>query len=149
MWLDYILVIPADSYAEKILLEDKFDQTNEFITKCGQNNFYISTTEEGFCRDSVFSLTAAYNNGAKPCQCDFDGSLSFECEMFGGQCPCKPNIIGRKCEICKAGYYGFPDCQPCNCPITAFCEPNTGKFKYLNYNKKKINYNAPTNVSES
>lgn len=75
----------------------------------------------------MFSITAGHNTGALPCQCDFEGSLSFECEKFGGQCKCRENIIGRRCETCKTGFYGFPDCRPCNCPSTAYCEPNTGQ----------------------
>jgi laminin alpha 3/5 len=82
----------------------------------------------GFCNDAVFSLTADYNNGALPCNCDFAGSLSFECEKFGGQCPCKPNVIGRHCEACRTGFYGFPDCKPCDCP-SVFCEAYTGKIQ--------------------
>lgn len=127
VYLDYVLVIPADIYTQRILQEDDFDRTGEFLNTCGSNHFNIDTETEGFCRDSVFSITAGYNNGALPCQCDYDGSLSFECDPFGGQCSCKPNIIGRKCEACKTGYYGFPECKPCNCPSTAYCEPNTGE----------------------
>ncbi|XP_017881365.1 laminin subunit alpha [Ceratina calcarata] len=126
IWLDYMLVIPTDQYNEKILKKIQFDQTKEFIKKCGYNHFHINATEEGFCRDSIFSLTANYNNRALPCNCELDGTISFECEKFGGQCPCKPNIIGRRCEICKTGFYGFPNCRPCNCPSTALCEPDTG-----------------------
>lgn len=127
IWLDYILVIPADQYNENILQKLQFDQTEEFIKKCGNNHFYVNVTEEGLCRDAIFSLTTHYNNRALPCNCDIDGTTSFECEKFGGQCPCKPNIIGRRCEICKTGFYGFPDCKPCNCPSTAICEPERGE----------------------
>lgn len=126
LWLDYILVVPREQYNEKILKKIQFDQTKEFIKKCGYNHFHINITEEGFCRDSIFSLTANYNNRALPCNCDIDGTISFECEKFGGKCPCKPNIIGRRCEICKTGFYGFPNCKPCNCPSTALCESETG-----------------------
>lgn len=125
IWLDYVLVIPADLYNEKILSKMQFDQTKEFIKRCGNNHFRINITEDGFCRDSSFSLTTNYNNGALPCNCDVEGSTSFECDKFGGQCPCRPNIIGRRCEICKTGFYGFPRCRPCNCP--ALCEPDTGR----------------------
>ncbi|EGI60824.1 PREDICTED: laminin subunit alpha [Acromyrmex echinatior] len=125
IWLDYILVIPADQYNEKILSKLQFDETNEFIKRCGSNHFHINVTEDGFCRDSTFSLTANYNNGALPCNCDGEGSTSFECEKFGGQCPCRSNIIGRRCEICKSGFYGFPRCRPCNCP--ALCERDSGR----------------------
>uniref|UniRef100_A0A671QX33 Laminin subunit beta-1-like n=1 Tax=Sinocyclocheilus anshuiensis TaxID=1608454 RepID=A0A671QX33_9TELE len=41
------------------------------------------------------------------CQCDPQGSLSAECDKVGGQCHCKPNVIGRKCDQCAPGTYGF------------------------------------------
>lgn len=128
VWLDHLIVIPADQYTSQLLHEENFDQTGEFISTCGHNHFYIDESTEGFCRDAVFSLTADYNNGALSCQCDYDGSLSFECERFGGQCQCKPNVIGRKCEACRTGFYGFPNCKPCDCPSTAVCEPITGIY---------------------
>ena len=28
-----------------------------------------------------------------------------------GQCNCKDNIGGEKCNECIGGYYGFPDCK--------------------------------------
>ncbi|XP_057663543.1 laminin subunit alpha [Diorhabda carinulata] len=127
VYLDYLLVVPADLYNEQNLEPETVDRTGEFISQCGNNHFNIDTSVKGFCRDSVFSITAGHNTGALPCQCDYVGSLSFECEKFGGQCQCKENIIGRKCEACKTGHYGFPDCKPCNCPSTAYCEPTTGE----------------------
>ncbi|KAJ8973563.1 hypothetical protein NQ317_009587 [Molorchus minor] len=127
IYLDYLLVIPADLYSDRNLEEEVLDRTGEFIETCGKNHFNVDVTQEGFCRDSVFSITAGHNLGALPCGCDFYGSESFECEKFGGQCHCKDHIIGRKCEACKTGYFGFPDCKPCNCPSTAYCEPTTGQ----------------------
>ena len=75
----------------------------------------------------MFSLTTDYNNGALECQCDSQGSESFECHAFGGQCPCKPHVIGRQCNRCQTGFFGFPDCRPCDCPSTALCDDNTGE----------------------
>lgn len=131
IWLDYILVIPTNEYKQNTLKRMKFDQTKEFIKKCGQNHFYIDVNETGFCRDSIFSLTSNYNNDVLYCDCDAEGSTNFECDKFGGQCPCLPNIIGRRCEICKTGFYGFPNCKPCNCPSAAFCEPETGLYHFV------------------
>lgn len=131
MYLDYILVIPADHYTERYLEEEELDRTGEFISTCGSNHFNIDTSHRGFCRDSVFSITAAHNTGALPCQCDYAGSISFECEKFGGQCRCKDNIIGRQCTACKTSYFGFPDCRPCHCPSMAYCEPQTGIMKWF------------------
>lgn len=144
VYLDYILIVPEDLYFPRILEEETFDRTGEFIATCGSNHFNIDIEEEGlfvlivcatlklnksfvgFCRDSVFSITAAYNNGALLCDCDFDGSLNYECDKFGGQCPCREHVIGRKCEACETGYYDFPNCKKCSCPSTALCEASTG-----------------------
>lgn len=41
------------------------------------------------------------------CQCDPQGSLSGECDKVGGQCRCKPNVMGRRCDQCAPGTYGF------------------------------------------
>ncbi|XP_058457360.1 laminin subunit alpha [Malaya genurostris] len=127
VWLDYILLVPADQFYEDLLHEETFDQTKEFIQKCGQDHFHIQLNASEFCKQAVFSLTADYNSGALPCNCDYYGSTSFECEQFGGQCQCKPYIIGRQCEACKTGYFGFPDCKPCDCPSTALCQKDTGE----------------------
>merc|ERR1712012_141781 len=33
-----------------------------------------------------------------------------------GQCDCKPNFSGLKCETCATGFYDFEnDCKDCNC----------------------------------
>lgn len=129
VYINQVLVIPAEQFNDDILKQDNLDQTGAFISKCGQNNFYLDPKTEAFCRESVFSLTSAYNNGALQCDCNFEGSTSFKCEKFGGQCPCKPNVIGRQCTECKNGYYDFPNCKPCDCPPTATCEEKTGNFQ--------------------
>jgi laminin alpha 3/5 len=95
VWLDYIILVPVEVYNDRLLNEDEFDQTTEFLKECGQDHFNVQLNASEFCKSSVFSLTAEYNVGALPCNCDIDGSKSFECEPFGGQCQCKPNIVGR------------------------------------------------------
>lgn len=95
VWLDYITLVPVEVYNKRLLVEDEFDQTNEFLKECGSDHFNIQLNASDFCKSSVFSLTTEYNVGALPCNCDIDGSKSFECEQFGGQCQCKANIIGR------------------------------------------------------
>ena len=80
---------------------------------CYENLDFISfrTPMSDFCEASLFTLTTEFNNGALECECDFDGSQSFNCDQNGGQCQCKPNVIGRTCSACRVGYYGFPRCQ--------------------------------------
>lgn len=41
------------------------------------------------------------------CLCDPQGSLSAECQPHGGQCRCKPNVVGRRCHRCSLGTFGF------------------------------------------
>ncbi|XP_071537849.1 laminin subunit alpha isoform X2 [Panulirus ornatus] len=127
LWLDYVLVFPAEQFTQEILHELPLDTTAEFINICGQDNFDINANATGFCKDAAFELTMEYNSGALPCQCDFYGSESFECNKFGGQCQCLPDVIGRRCNRCKTGFFGFPQCKPCDCPSTALCDPATGE----------------------
>ncbi|XP_036961278.1 laminin subunit alpha-5 isoform X1 [Acanthopagrus latus] len=126
LWLDYILVVPESSYSSSHLNEEPLDKSYDFISNCGQNSFYINpTTASPFCLGSAVSLSAFFNNGAMPCACHEVGAESDTCEQFGGQCSCRPNVIGRDCSMCATGYWGFPNCRPCNCG-TRLCEPVTG-----------------------
>lgn len=97
-------------------MKDSLFQTNpqklsqDFIKRCAGDNFNVPANDQ-FCRDAVFSLTTACNNDVKECGCHVNGSQSTQCNDFGGQCECFPNIIGRTCSQCKMGYYGFPNCK--------------------------------------
>lgn len=55
------------------------------------------------------------------CQCDPTGSVSKLCNEYGGSCQCKPNVVGRKCDRCAPGTYGF---GPEGC---------TGKFRIFHF----------------
>lgn len=37
------------------------------------------------------------------------------CDPSTGQCNCKGSFRGLNCNRCRSGYYGFPDCQACQC----------------------------------
>ena len=41
------------------------------------------------------------------CGCDSTGSTSNICQAVGGQCTCKPNVVGRTCNRCAPGTFGF------------------------------------------
>ncbi|MEE6464203.1 hypothetical protein FKM82_006212 [Ascaphus truei] len=125
--LEYILLVPADSYTQDLLHEKPLDKSFDFINICGENSFYINpVTSSEFCRTSAKSLVAFYNNGALPCDCHAEGATSPACNPTGGQCSCRPNIIGRRCSRCATGSYGFPLCRPCNCGHR-LCDEVTGR----------------------
>ncbi|XP_009989305.1 PREDICTED: laminin subunit alpha-3, partial [Tauraco erythrolophus] len=125
--LENVLVVPADTYSYKILDKKTVDKSFDFISQCGGNSFYIDPEgSSAFCKDSVRSLVAFYNDGALPCNCHSAGAMSPTCSPLGGQCICRPNVIGRQCSRCQTGYYGFPFCKLCNCG-QRLCDDVTGK----------------------
>uniref|UniRef100_A0A8C3D588 Laminin subunit alpha 5 n=1 Tax=Corvus moneduloides TaxID=1196302 RepID=A0A8C3D588_CORMO len=129
LWLDYILVVPEDSYTSQYLQEEPLDKSYDFISSCALTLLTFPnspSTSSRFCRDSAISLSLFYNNGAQPCRCHEAGARGSQCQPFGGQCPCKSNVIGRECSRCATGYWGFPNCRPCDCG-TRLCDEVTGQ----------------------
>jgi len=47
LWLDYVIVVPADQYSPEVLHEEPLDQTGVFISQCGKNNFHIDANTSG------------------------------------------------------------------------------------------------------
>ncbi|XP_066537073.1 laminin subunit alpha-3 [Hoplias malabaricus] len=125
--LEYILAVPEDSYSPELLKSKALDKSSDFISQCGSRGFYIDPQNASeFCKSSARSLVANYYNGALPCDCDKMGSTSPTCETFGGQCSCRPHVIGRQCTRCATGFYGFPYCRPCDCG-QRLCDEVTGE----------------------
>lgn len=123
-WLDYVLLVPSSQYNPENLGLDPHDLSGKFLNNCVDES--LRERESSECKDWLSALSANYNNGALPCDCDKQGSLTGICEPQGGQCRCRSNIIGRDCSACKAGYFGFPNCQRCNCKV-GLCHPDNGR----------------------
>ncbi|XP_062872107.1 laminin subunit beta-1 [Trichomycterus rosablanca] len=85
------------------------------------------------CIKYICSISAIMHDGALPCHCDPQGSLNIECKKIGGQCLCKPNVIGRTCNQCAPRTYGFGPygCAACDCnhdgSTRQQCDPVTGQ----------------------
>ncbi|XP_026876532.2 laminin subunit beta-4 [Electrophorus electricus] len=85
------------------------------------------------CERLVASMSAYIHNGAIPCKCNPTGSFSSSCSRFGGQCDCKPSVIGRCCDTCAPLTFGFgPNgCSSCQCEPSgsraASCDSRTGQ----------------------
>ncbi|XP_053089113.1 laminin subunit alpha-3 isoform X2 [Pangasianodon hypophthalmus] len=125
--LDSVLVIPEESYSPELLNPKPLDKASDFISQCGAQGFHIDLhSASEFCKSSARSLVAHYLDGALPCYCDKTGSTSPTCEPIGGQCHCRPHVIGRQCSRCATGFYGFPYCRPCECG-RRLCDEVTGE----------------------
>lgn len=61
------------------------------------------------------------------CDCDPRGATSELCDQVRGQCSCRVEVAGRRCDRCRSGYWGFPLCRPCRCHgMSEECDPQTG-----------------------
>lgn len=69
------------------------------------------------------------------CDCDGTGSESIICDPYGGQCICKANVVGRKCDICSPGTYGF-GVNGC----LSKCGGNRATINWVFYEKSDHNY---------
>nr|XP_009932075.1 PREDICTED: laminin subunit beta-4 [Opisthocomus hoazin] len=85
------------------------------------------------CTRLIVSMSARIHNGAVACKCNPQGSLNTSCSKLGGQCQCKANVVGRCCDSCSAGSYGFGfrGCYPCEChpqgSLSTLCDQVTGQ----------------------
>jgi len=68
------------------------------------------------CKSEFFHLDSANPVGCDPCNCDPLKSTSTVCDADTGQCECKSNVGGRRCDHCISGWYGKGvECSRCDC----------------------------------
>ncbi|XP_046526448.1 laminin subunit beta-4 isoform X1 [Equus quagga] len=97
-----------------------------------------------FYRDPLKAISDPY--ACIPCECDPDGTISGgicvshsdpAVGSVAGQCLCKDNVQGAKCDQCQPNHYGLSaadprGCQPCDChphgslPLSP-CDVDTGQ----------------------
>ncbi|NXN99499.1 LAMB4 protein, partial [Rhinopomastus cyanomelas] len=85
------------------------------------------------CARLIVSMSARIHGGAIACNCHPQGSLNSSCSKLGGQCECKANVVGRCCDTCSVGSYGFGfhGCYACEChpqgSLSTLCDQVTGQ----------------------
>lgn len=62
------------------------------------------------------------------CECDPSGSVSELCDQIRGQCACRSDVTGRRCDRCQMGFCSFPFCRACECNgLSEECDEETGE----------------------
>lgn len=82
------------------------------ICKPGTTGQYCERCADGYFGDAVDA------KNCQPCRCNVNGSFSDVCHARTGQCECRPNVQGRRCDECKRETFGLQSgrgCVPCNC----------------------------------
>ena len=109
---DFLFLVDESEFTENLLILRRTELNEKFQQLClDSNNLPLLKPPKGFCMDSLFTLTSEFSGKIHKCDCDELGAKFSTCDKIGGQCICKEGVVGRSCNKCKKGYYGFPRCQ--------------------------------------
>ncbi|XP_028396319.1 LOW QUALITY PROTEIN: usherin-like [Dendronephthya gigantea] len=90
------------------------------------------------CKPGYYDLKSTHDTGCISCNCDVRGTVDGDvtCDAASGQCRCKANVIGQRCDQCKAMFYNLTrvnseGCQPCLCNMSGstsrLCDKTNGQ----------------------
>ncbi|XP_062511300.1 laminin subunit beta-2-like [Corticium candelabrum] len=78
------------------------------------------------CKTGFLNLQASDVDGCEPCNCNVDGSTAASMGACNdtGQCDCKADVVGLKCDTCQDGFFltgsDFANgCQQCGCSLSS------------------------------
>ncbi|XP_032771366.1 usherin [Rattus rattus] len=90
------------------------------------------------CHVGFYGLQALDPDGCRPCNCNPSGTVDGDitCHHNSGQCSCKANVIGLRCDRCSFGFkflrsLNADGCEPCHCnlhgSVNQLCDPLSGQ----------------------
>uniref|UniRef100_A0A3B4ES20 Laminin subunit alpha-2 n=1 Tax=Pundamilia nyererei TaxID=303518 RepID=A0A3B4ES20_9CICH len=113
---------------------------------CDPNTGRCLRCRQGYGDEACDSCAAGYYGDAiiakdcQPCQCHTNGSVSEVCNQETGECHCKENVLGQKCDKCRVSVKfsiltslvcvdGLSSsCSACQCShVGNNCDANTGQ----------------------
>ncbi|KAI4537068.1 hypothetical protein MG293_013271, partial [Ovis ammon polii] len=99
---------------------------------------HVSGRQCNQCQNGFYNLQEWDPDGCSPCNCNTSGTVDGDitCHPNSGQCKCKANVIGLRCDHCNFGFkflQSFNDdgCEPCQCnlhgSVNRLCNPLSGQ----------------------
>nr|KAF6395357.1 hypothetical protein HJG63_009920 [Rousettus aegyptiacus] len=99
---------------------------------------HVSGRQCNQCQDGFYKLQASDPDGCSPCECNTSGTVDGDitCHPNSGQCKCKANVIGLRCDHCDFGFKvlrgaNADGCEPCRCDphgsASSVCDPVSGQ----------------------
>ncbi|XP_077013931.1 usherin [Tamandua tetradactyla] len=99
---------------------------------------HVSGRQCNQCQVGFYNLQELDPDGCSSCNCNTSGTVAGDtaCHQNSGQCKCKANVIGLKCDHCNFGFkflrsFNADGCEPCQCnlygSVNTFCNPHSGQ----------------------
>ncbi|KAJ8010618.1 hypothetical protein DPEC_G00076940 [Dallia pectoralis] len=90
------------------------DSDSGVCLKCHRNTSgdHCERCQDGYYGDAITAKSC------RACGCHGNGSYSSLCDLATGECRCKPNVVGEKCDLCQVGFHALlsgQGCRECNC----------------------------------
>uniref|UniRef100_A0A4W4F2Y4 Laminin subunit beta-2 n=1 Tax=Electrophorus electricus TaxID=8005 RepID=A0A4W4F2Y4_ELEEL len=130
--LNYTVRLSLPRYSTSSDIQSPYtliDSVSSFFHPLGS----IKNTSKRYrCLQTPLHLSLCLALSLSACECDPQGSLSTVCDPNGGQCQCRPNVVGRNCDKCAPSTFHFGP-QGCREPVDkqgsvyAFCHEATGQ----------------------
>ncbi|KAI6223535.1 Laminin subunit beta-1 [Aphelenchoides fujianensis] len=135
--IDSIVLVPPTSQLDLFQGDARADYRKLVYDRFQCRQLVLSLTPGSHlpqpCNQTICPVAGAIFGKGLECECDATGSVSGICTPGGGQCECKPNVVGRKCDRCAVGTYGFgpSGCSPCDCDsvgaLSNACDKQSGQ----------------------
>ncbi|XP_041578632.1 usherin [Vulpes lagopus] len=99
---------------------------------------HVSGRQCNQCQNGFYNLQESDPDGCSACNCSTSGTVDGDitCHQNSGQCKCKANVIGLRCDHCNFGYkflrsFNDDGCEPCQCnlhgSVSKLCNPLSGQ----------------------
>ena len=98
----YLKTLECDCQVEGTINNMGCDKTTGYCYPCKKN---VAGEMCDQCKPGYFGLHADDEYGCQPCNCAPGNSYSNQCNQLTGQCSCKPNTYGRRCNVFEEGFY--------------------------------------------